>query len=80
VFDAVKRAIGLNCGQKHRASVPVQAEAAVAANHGYGYLPRYAAYTDYRAGMSCSPDCCSPGLHLSLDAGSEEEAVGVAGE
>ena len=28
-----------------------------AASHGCVYLPRYAAYKDYRAGMSYSLDC-----------------------
>jgi hypothetical protein len=79
VLDAVKRAIETNCDRKHTASVLALAAAVVAASHGYEYLPRYAAYTGYRAGRSCSPDYCSPGLHLSLDAGSQEEAVGVAG-
>lgn len=79
VLDAVKRATATNCDRKRTASVLALAAAVVAANHGYGYLPRYAAYTGYRVGMSCSPDYCSPGLHLSPDAGLQEEAVGVAG-
>lgn len=78
VLDAVKRAIGTNCDRKHTASVLALAAAVVAASRAYGYLPRYAAYTGYRVGRSCSPDYCSPGLHLSPDAGLQEEAVGVA--
>jgi hypothetical protein len=79
VFDAAKKARLKNCDQRHTASALELGEAAGVASHGSEYLPRYAAYKGYRAGMSCSPDYCSPGLHLSLDAGSQEEAVGVAG-
>jgi hypothetical protein len=76
---AATRAMLKNCDRRHTASALELVEAAGVASHGSEYLPRYAAYISYRAGMSCSPDYCSPGLHLSLDAGSPEEAVGVAG-
>lgn len=78
-LGAATRAIGKNCDRKHRASVLAQVEAAELAIHGCEYLPRYAAYIGCMAGTSCSPDYCSPGLHLSLDAGSRGEVVGVAG-
>lgn len=79
VFGAATRAMPTNCDRKHMASVLGQVEAVVVASRACGYLPRYVACTDYRAGTSCSPDYCSPGLHLSLDAGLKGEVVGVAG-
>lgn len=65
-------ATGMNCGRMHTESV----RAAVVASRGCGYLPRYVAYRDYKAGMRCSPDC-SPACHR--DAGLTAGEVGVAG-
>ena len=57
-------------------SVPEEAvEEAVAANHGYGYQLRYAAYRGYRAGMRFCPDCHSPDSAGAVLSG---EVVGVA--
>jgi hypothetical protein len=56
-------------------SVPEEAVEAAAANHGYGYQPRYAACTGYRAGMNFCPDFHSPDSGGAVLSG---EVVGVA--
>lgn len=51
-------------------------EVVVAANHGYGYLPRCVAYTDCKAGMNCYPGYSPDSMYPAV--GQVVEVVGVA--
>lgn len=46
-------ATGKNCDQMHTENETAEAAVAI---HGCEYLPTYAAYTNYKAGMSYLPD------------------------